>query len=193
MATTAIFAEILIVGLEAAAWLSLLIVTIFGTGWIGSDELEGWEALVTVLVLAAAYVLGIVIDRLADTAWGELAWIHRWRKGTRDEDGERPSVPVKRLTVMAQGGAMANFLEYQRSRLRVARATIVNLVVAIPIAAVYVGRNTDATGTQLTALILVGAGLLAVSIFAAARIQEAFEKRLGEAYEIAVRLMERGT
>ena len=34
MATTALVAELLIIGLEAAGWLALLVLTIFGSDWI---------------------------------------------------------------------------------------------------------------------------------------------------------------
>jgi hypothetical protein len=69
---TALFAEILIVGLETAAWVLLLILTIFGKDWVHPSELRGWDGLITVLVLASAYVLGILMDRVANRILGWL-------------------------------------------------------------------------------------------------------------------------
>jgi len=67
MATTAVFAEILIVSLEVEAWLVLALLSVFGTRWIELAEVKDFATLLTVLVLALAYVLGIIVDRLADT------------------------------------------------------------------------------------------------------------------------------
>jgi hypothetical protein len=40
MATTAIVAEILIVGLEALAWITLALLTIFGTDWVDTVVIQ---------------------------------------------------------------------------------------------------------------------------------------------------------
>jgi hypothetical protein len=118
MATTALVTEILIVGLEAETWVIMLVLAAFGTEWIDLDAVDGWEALVTVLVLAGAYVLGIVVDRVADSTFG-------WLRGP-----DRPGFARKRLEVLHTSPGMAPFLEYQRSRLRVARGTLFNMIAA---------------------------------------------------------------
>src|SRR4051794_4266863 len=88
LATTALVSEILVVGLEAEAWLAILVLAVFGSDWVDLGGLKGWEALVTILVVAGAYVLGILIDRLADSA------LH-WTRG-RDQ----PGFANKRLVVL---------------------------------------------------------------------------------------------
>ena len=66
MATTAVVAEILVAGLQTAVWITLLVLAIFGAGWLDPSEIESWTALVTLLVFAGAYMLGVLTDRAAD-------------------------------------------------------------------------------------------------------------------------------
>ena len=124
MATTALVAEILIVGLEVETWLALLVLGVFGTDWVDLGGVSSWEALVTILVLASAYVLGIIVDRLADRVSRRL---------TR----ETPGFSRKRLEVMHGSPGMGAFVDYQRSRLRIARGTQFNLVPTSFSAAVF--------------------------------------------------------
>jgi hypothetical protein len=197
MATTAVFVEILIVGFEAAAWLVLLVFSIFGTDWFHPSDFKGWEALVTVFVFAGAYVLGILIDRVADRSWGLFKALQRRmkpllprRKEPEPEPNrtDRPEVSVMRLTVMARSEGMANFLEYQRSRLRIARATIVNLVFAIPSLAIFLAVQRDVGAWEIVAVVIIGLALLALAVYATVRVQKAFDDRLDEAYDIAGKL-----
>ena len=85
MSTTAVFAEILVVGFQASAWLTLLVLGFFGTDWITLTDLEKWVALITIVVVATAYMLGVIMDRIADDlyVWGrrlkrEQAGSVRW-------------------------------------------------------------------------------------------------------------------
>jgi 8-oxo-dGTP pyrophosphatase MutT (NUDIX family) len=177
VATTAVFAEILIAGLEAAAWLALLVAGIVGTDWIDTERLHGWEALTTAVVLAAAYVLGILVDRFADS-------FHRWlAKAWPGRAVDKPaSIPRMRLTMLQVGGDLARFFEYQRSRQRIARATAVNCALAVPVAAWYVAPRSG-VGPALGA---AAALLLATLVSEAAnrRIEFAYVTRLGDAYRI---------
>ena len=73
MTSTAIFAEILVVGLQATVWLTLLCLWIADVNGIpvGSitarlGRLKEWATLITTFVLGFAYTLGIIVDRLAD-------------------------------------------------------------------------------------------------------------------------------
>ncbi len=182
MATTAIVAEILIVGLEAATWVSLLVLAIFGTGWIHLGALAHWEGLATIVVLAAAYVLGILVDRAADTAHGLLE--RRWPGPPVDKPA---GISRMRMTVLSEGGAMSTFVDYQRSRLRIARATVLNLFVALPVLVVFLAVRTD-----LGWLTAVVAGLLALSValaeLAYRLIEFAYVNRLSDAYRLVKKL-----
>jgi hypothetical protein len=171
MATTALVTEILIVGLEVETWIALLILGVFGRDWIDLGGLSGWETAVTILGLAAAYVLGIVVDRLADSA---LKWLRR----------DAPGFSTKRLAVMHSSPGIGPFVEYQRSRFRIARGTLFNLVPASLSTGVYLIWGTSVSAWWLLALAGVTAVTLPTAARATRRIERAYEDRLTEAYEI---------
>jgi hypothetical protein len=59
MKTTAIFAELLIVGLQAIVWLVFAGLVFFDVSTIDTalfDELKNWAALITIFVLSFSYV-----------------------------------------------------------------------------------------------------------------------------------------
>lgn len=173
MATTALFAELLVVGLQAEAWLVLLALTLLGTPTLPWEQLEKWSVLVTLSAVAVAYVLGIVVDRLAD---GIVESVLPRRPRSR------ASVPHKRLTVLMHSAALSGFLDYQRSRLRVARGTAANLLVGGPILLAYLWRRTDLDGSRLGLVAAMALGLLAAAVVSGLSIREAYMKRLDDAY-----------
>jgi 8-oxo-dGTP pyrophosphatase MutT (NUDIX family) len=186
VSTTAVVAEILIVGLEAEAWLGLLVVMIFGSGWINLETASKFTPILLVLMVAVAYVLGVIVDRAADTGfkWFSGTRLGRWTNRAFGKDSETWVLPAREQTmrgvVIRDGGATATFIDYQRSRLRVARGTAVNLVIALLVAAVYFAwyKGWPAT-VRIEALLL---GLLIVTVPAAERIRTAWLGRLQDAY-----------
>jgi 8-oxo-dGTP pyrophosphatase MutT (NUDIX family) len=188
MATTAVFAEILIVGLQVEAWLVLVLLSIFGTKWIDLHSVADFAALLTVVVLGLAYVLGIILDRLADTLLDRFEKSKRGkrvkRRFSKNEKLVKPEkVATMRMKVMLESDGATRFLDYQRSRWRIARATVVNLALAGPAAALYlVTTDVDwrwALVPPASALVLIP-----TTYFAGIRIQDAWIGRLVDAYTI---------
>src|SRR5215210_6955687 len=191
MATTAVVAEILIVGLEAEAWISLAILTVFGTDWIADVAVKDFATLLTVIVLAAAYVLGIVVDRLADTLlhWYEGTSFGKRVKASMSTNGEiaKPArVSAMRMRVMHESEGMGRFLDYQRSRWRIARATVVNLALAGPLGALFLAVGTGESWLWALVPLACAVVLVPATYFAGVRIQDAWVKRLADAYSIVV-------
>jgi 8-oxo-dGTP pyrophosphatase MutT (NUDIX family) len=188
LATTAIFAEILIAGLGTFVWLSLIIISVFGTDWLPADFLSNSTAIVGIGLFAIAYVLGILTDRLADSFFG-------WLKGTRagmwlnrnfGEDSHTYDTPddvgKMRLVVLRDSEGMSRFLDYQRSRLRIARATAANLAVLVPTLLIYGTLGNDVSIGALLVVEVILVLFLVLSLFAAERIGSAYIKRLSEAF-----------
>lgn len=188
MQTTALFVEILIVGLEALAWVLLLGLTMFGSDWLHVSELEKWVPLVTVVVLALAYIMGILVDRLADSLF---TWFERTRLGLlvnrRFGEGSfwyttPAGVSTMRLTVMRDSEGIAKFLDYQRSRVRIMRSTVLNLLIALPVVIAFLTSRLS-SGPLLPALWAVFLATLTVSaLYASERIRSAYINRLSDAY-----------
>ena len=224
MATTAIFAEILIIGLEAVVWLALLVASIFGTDIVPIQGLKDWQYLIILFVVAIAYVLGILVDRVADTAFlgvlrvrkeftkirkeltkrckskevaervklntlEKVAEIFRSIKAAircKSKEEKRPTFSTMRLQILMQNDAVAKFLDYQRSRLRIARATAFNLLFIIMTGIVFLFTRTDFSTSTIAWSAFVGIVLLALSLYAPLRIEKAQTKNLEEAYNMII-------
>jgi hypothetical protein len=188
MATTAIFAEILIVGLQACVWLALFLTAVTGPLQADISFLKGWEGLASTFVLGVAYALGILVDRLADSLLSPVdkRLRDRWLPRKKGE----PSISQRRLRIMATDEGMAKFLDYLRSRVRIARSTAFNvlliltglIVLGVQEAASY--RAPSGNKFLLVAGI-IGPLLLALSLFAWARISKTYYRRLDQAYRIS--------
>jgi hypothetical protein len=80
MTTTALVVEILIAGLEAALWLGVLTFAIACPqgGCVSrlADQYKDWSTMLTVLLLAGGYALGVLVDRIAESSY-------RWFESTR--------------------------------------------------------------------------------------------------------------
>ncbi len=201
MRTTALFAEILIVGLQALVWLAL-------GAWVVADRLEApvadlakvmealpqakeWAVLLAIVVLAAAYSTGVVVDRIADSALGGIGWgLRKSGKWLREifapkerddaEEKEYPAFGELRLTVLKGGGDTVAFLDYVRSRLRIARATALNTVMIVVFATLATGPDR-----WRPAVLFIGVPAAIAALYAWWRIDKTFGKRLKKAYDLA--------
>ena len=164
MVTTAIVAEILVTGLLALVWLVLAFLSI--TGLIRIDatmitHLKDWTSLILVLVLGLAYPLGIIVDRAADWLVGPID--RRLRNNHfKYDDANLPKAKVSearlRMLLDAKNEGLASFLNYVRSRLRLARSTCLN------------GTQNSIGSIELIAVIAGGLLLFLLSLFAWVRL-----------------------
>lgn len=205
MTTTAVFAEIITVGMQTLAWIALAVWVIASWGddanqcevciknWL--SVASHWAALMSVFVLAMAYTVGVIVDRVADTLLRKLAKLAklackmaRWFKAgsakkTKRKAGvetSRPDIAIMRLTVRYKGGQLNGFFEYVRSRLRIARSTVLNIVMG-GIVASFAFRGSS---RGLTIVIVASVVALAAAIYTWARIKRVYEKRLRQAFRM---------
>jgi len=180
MTTTALFVEILIVGLQATAWMAGLILGF--TGWPRAwKDVKDFLPLLSLGLLAVAYILGILVDRASDSAYGVTRRMLRRLRVLRR--GEKPPAPVSlmRLYVMRESEGIAKFIDYQRTRVRIARGAIVNLLGATVVATLHAWLLGWKAFPPSSAL-LSGLLLAYLAFRAADRISQAHEDRLAEAY-----------
>lgn len=130
MSTTSLFIELLVVGIQATVWCALLVCTLSGYEWVKAlpGSLNNWAAPASVLYLAFAYTLGIIVDRLADLLLMESSPIspYRWLKDRPWAKESMESDPGPRMVVLHYHGKVADLLEFIRSRMRVVRPTTLN-------------------------------------------------------------------
>ena len=134
MSTTTLFVELLIIGLEACVWLFLVVYSTIGVNsiLIVADKFGKNTTLTTALVFALAYVLGIFFDKLAKWLFEE-SWIERRLKPYKDRLAKRHSntrgdkIPEKYAYIMVRKGQPMTDLLYARSKVRILRASIINI------------------------------------------------------------------
>lgn len=144
MNTTLLFAELLIIGLQTAVWILLLLINIFGTGWIQTiqtSHLADWQAAILVVLLSVFYVIGIIIDRVADALFS--GWERRLRRAGFPE----PPMPIVVLRFeLARGNEHLNHqFEYNRTRMRISRASAVNFALATIMGILYILIRSQAS------------------------------------------------
>ncbi|MBZ5537959.1 MAG: hypothetical protein LAO31_18540 [Acidobacteriia bacterium] len=158
MSTTTLFVELVVIGLHSILWIGILVLT-----FVGYQNLA-WEKLLTlnlaVPVLGITYVLGIVIDRLSDLAF--ISQDHRLRKMHPLE--HLPPFLMMRFFILNKSKDTYEQLEYTRSRLRIARAAILNFAMMTLAAILFVWAHQSATPARthrlLASLVIVVVGTL---------------------------------
>lgn len=140
MNTTLLFAEILVIGLQAGIWSVLLAGLLFGFEWLALLSIPAVQPFTAILIavgLSIFYVLGIVVDRVADFA------LTRLEKNIRNQfypHLHNRSVSALRYEISKDKEYLNRQFEYIRSRLRIARASSLNFLI-ITILAVILLRN----------------------------------------------------
>lgn len=184
MPAPAEFAQIIVIGLQAEIWLGLLLMTLLGPWRWPGDFPDG---LAVLAVTALAIVLGVLVDRLADSAFTALRSGRRTKRmvarlGLLLEDSPKWMISMMRQRVMGSDDPRSRFIEYQRNRLRIARATAFNLVfLSVPAGLFMAIRTQLGAGVIVVTelLILIGAYF---SLYATAKIGSAWFGVMSEAY-----------
>lgn len=131
MKTTALFIEYLVVGSQAAVWLGLVLVLAVDATTIAeaTTAVGSWSFLLSVVSIGILYTVGIIIERVAGAVLpiktgffliGKVPWIVGKENLARDE---------RRKLSRAQG-KLSEDLEYELSRIRIIRASILNVLIA---------------------------------------------------------------
>lgn len=128
--TTNLFVELVVIGVGATLWLTLLMFSVFGYKWVPWDKVTSASMLIP--LLSITYVLGIIMDRLADQLY--VRWDGKLRKKEFPSDGEYYS--ARTYVYSHATDRIIALFEYGRSRLRISRAWSINcsfLSIGIPL------------------------------------------------------------
>jgi len=180
MHTTVIFAELLIIGVQAAVWVILLIIAFFGTGWIQDvkSAIEGIEVLSTITILALLYTFGIIVDTISIVVF----FVLRPQKFVESLNlmKRRYEKDDLRITALCEESRAFTYFEYVRSRIRVMRGTAINFC-AISIALMFSGsdifKSSLSTLTVIT-LIILCLMLTVISVIAVGQMEASHDRRL---------------
>jgi hypothetical protein len=162
MSTTALVIEHLITGLQAAIWLSLLILTAFGWNWINLTVLKDFTTIFTFVGLAVVYPIGIFVDEFADFVF--KPWMKRIRRKRFRLEGFDPDdldLTTMNLLQKTDDEFLKTYFNYIRMRIRVSRSTALNLALITVTALIFtVVRFSRSQSFALIMFIVLFVGIL---------------------------------
>jgi hypothetical protein len=120
MNTTNIFVELVVVGFHTLIWIGLIVLALVGYRNLDVEKLLTVN--LALPILAMAYILGILIDRVSDSVF--LPQDLKMRP--IDKQADLPSFLTMRYYILHKSSDIYAQLEYTRSRLRIARASVFN-------------------------------------------------------------------
>jgi len=180
MGTTALFAEVLIIGNQGITWIMFIVLSIFGHSWIMhlKTALDGWTALTTIILIAVFYTFGIIIDRcfIAYTRicnpskWlSSISCVKKKAKAAFDEE----NMPI----IYLQEGTLALNQTYLATRLRIVRATFFNFSLILVTSIIWFCVRTDKSAFTISIILIIGLILLFMSLVAYTVLELTFEDR----------------
>lgn len=189
MSTTAIFVELLVIGIQASFWVITLVLTFRPNAFSAESfaVLGGFEALVTAAAFAVCYSLGIIVDRAADLFFvvfrpsrvllsgPELKAIQSWLLRAK-----RSSSPFQ---LAIKEGKAVEFFDYFRVRIRITRALTINALLTtfacVLWSFVHFPLDWDLV-RNLSGIVALGGFLSFFSYLATGVLDEAYETRKAE-------------
>jgi len=190
MNTTLLFAELLIIGLQGSLWVFLLALNIFGYSWLQglhSTGISEWQAVIIALLLSFVYVLGIVIDRLADVIFSG--------QNKRIQEKIIPNAPfppsVMRFALGKDNEYLNRQFEYTRSRMRIARASSLNFGLSTVLTATFIlyhlqNLNTMERWTCFFFVLITGLALTAATVYTWSKLMQTYFVLVKSNYELYI-------
>lgn len=117
METTQLYIELIIIGLETFGWISVCIVNFIGNKVISnfSSVLNNFSS--SLLLIGILYIIGILMDRLADMIF---------QKG-EDKIRNASGLKAKSSFLIWKKYDAQKYSDYSRSKIRILRASIINI------------------------------------------------------------------
>ena len=149
MQTTTLYVELLIIGFQVYLWLGLFLASLPGLRWPALPEkLEDYALLVTLLVFGLAYFLGIVFDKAAHFLVGaQRGYLRRLLRAhtsnTVEEEDDEDHRQVYARILVKEKQATSEML-YARSKVRILRASTINVLLITIAAAVFISSQREA-------------------------------------------------
>ena len=146
METTQLYIELVIIGLEAFGWISFFVIDIIGNKVVSifNNILNNFST--SVLLIGVLYVIGILIDRLADMIF------------QKKEDSIRKNSGLKAkssILIWKKYGA-EKYADYVRSKIRILRASILNIPLITISSIWYVIKCFDKLYMIMTYILILG-------------------------------------
>jgi hypothetical protein len=181
LATTQLFVELLIIGIGTALWLAFLIAAILRLPW--GHPLPDVGAVYLAAMLSVAYVVGIVVDRLARSAFRN---VERRQRDQVFGNDQQPPVEDKETFVLVASSPLRDQILYNRSRLRVCRSWVVNFGLTAVCAGVWAIQQA---AWVIAAIALSGLVLSCLTAYVARSLARDYYDNIRHSYDFLTKNM----
>ena len=176
MSTTLLFVEILLIGLQSGVWIIFLVLVLWGNDFLKLLEnvwLSDINIAIGLIIISFLYTIGIVIDRIADTIF------ERWYTGLKNKVFPSRKTPTQkmRFELSKSNPELANNMYYARSRIRIARASVVNFILITMFSLMYVVTRIPPSANRnvlAVYILVIGLTLTASVIWAWKKLSVSF-------------------
>jgi hypothetical protein len=160
MSTTQLFAELLVTGTGVVIWLAFLLAWGFRLSF--QDITANATVFTLAPIVAVAYVLGIVMDRLGYSLF--RGWERRLRGGIVDSK-RTPPIEDRERYVLTNSEELGLQTTYNRSRLRICRSWVINFIL-IAVSSALWGYSLDPNTALYLPAASVSLGLVTLFVWA---------------------------
>lgn len=146
METTRLYIELVIIGLEGFIWMCTFLVDVIGNKAMGvlADILDNFSS--SLLLLGILYIIGILVDRLADFIF------QKKENAIRNKSG----LHAKSSILVWNKYDAENYAQYTRTRIRILRASILNLPMISISIMLYVMKYLDKSYMLIIYTLILG-------------------------------------
>jgi hypothetical protein len=148
MNTTTLFAEILIIGIQSLIWVAMIILSIFGYNWINplKPDLKDWISIVAIFLLSTGYTIGIIVDRVAYLFF-EMLKPYKFLLKFRFVKNWAENATINQImNVYIKEKSALTLIQYIRSKLRIIRATTINIILILLFSILNINLITEKIG-----------------------------------------------
>lgn len=180
MTTTQVFIELLMTGFGSLVWILLFFLGINGLGFEILLDMEISNAFL-LPIAGFAYIIGIIIDRI-----GFQIFKKKERKNINKvffEDENRTSIQLKVVYIIQNSDHLKSAIDYNRSRLRLARSWIINFFMISISLILYLVLNHNVNIHTLLSLIGINITFCFLSFYTWNKLSSDYYKNIKSSFE----------
>ncbi|MDQ3818792.1 MAG: hypothetical protein M3362_14090 [Acidobacteriota bacterium] len=169
MNTTNLFVELIVIGIGGASWFGLLLFSVFGYGWVPTEQ--PFSTIMAVPLLSFIYLCGVITDRMADgifIPFDKAVCRRYYCKPKKGALREPEHFYDDRNLILNKSERFAALYEYGRSRQRIARGWTVNAILLAITLNIFIAVNLS--GKSYASQIALGGTLLLLLLGASSAV-----------------------
>jgi hypothetical protein len=179
---TSIVLEYVLIGVQVLIWLSILCLLCFGDSWIAFVPAKEWSVQLSFLAIGAAYMLGIIFDRIASFIQFPGEVITGTTASTFGSGPDALSPIEMRMVILAKNPDVYREVDQRMRHTWLLRSSCINLSLILVFAALYAIIRRGQSWWLLLPMISVAVGACAIAAFSYQRAAGLMVRELFAAY-----------